>query len=71
MALRAAPGWMRMAVRKWPADVGTAWLCETVRKIDAGALTFGCPRLRREREYQSLSYLLGSAGCLRVPGFLT
>ena len=30
MALRADPGWMRMAVRMWPADVGSAWLCETV-----------------------------------------
>ena len=44
-----------MAVRMWPADVGVTWLCETVREIDAGALIFGCPRLRREREYQCLS----------------
>jgi hypothetical protein len=34
---------MRMVVRMPPADVGSAWLCETVLKIDAGALTFGCP----------------------------
>jgi hypothetical protein len=32
-----------MVVRMLPADVGSAWLCETVTKIDAGALTFGCP----------------------------
>ena len=32
---------MRMAVRMWPADVGWTWLCETVQKIDAGALTLG------------------------------
>ena len=30
MALRAASGGMRMAVRTLPADVGSAWLCETV-----------------------------------------
>ncbi len=29
-ALRAASGWMRMVVRVLPADVGSAWLCETV-----------------------------------------
>jgi len=40
-----------MAVRMWPADVGSAWFRETVHQIDAGALAFGCPRLRREREY--------------------
>ncbi len=34
---------MRMAVRMLPADVGVAWLRETVPKIDAGALTSGCP----------------------------
>ena len=41
-----------MAVRMLPADVGLAWFCETVNKIDAGALAFGCPRLRCERVYQ-------------------
>lgn len=31
-----------MAVRVLSADVGWAWLCETVLKIDAGVLVFGC-----------------------------
>jgi hypothetical protein len=32
-----------MVVRMLPAGVGSAWLCETVGKADAGAVTFGCP----------------------------
>ena len=35
--------WMRMVARVSPADVGLAWFWEAVPKIDAGALTFGCP----------------------------
>ena len=30
-----------MAVRTWPADVGSAWFCETVYQIDAGVLANG------------------------------
>ena len=55
-----------MAVRMWPADVGRTWFCETVHKIDAGSLAFGCSRLRREREYQSLCSFQGSAGGMRA-----
>jgi hypothetical protein len=55
-----------MAVRMWPADVGRTWFCETVHKIDAGALAVGCSRLRREREYQSLCFFQGSAGGMRA-----
>jgi hypothetical protein len=55
-----------MAACALPADVGSPWLRETVLKIDAGALTFGCPRLRREREYQCLRPVWGSAGGVRV-----
>ena len=66
VALRAVSGWMRMAVRMWPADVGRTWFCETVHKIDAGSLAFGCSRLRREREYQSLCSFQGSAGGMRA-----
>jgi hypothetical protein len=38
----AVPGGMRMAVCMLSADVGSAWLCETVLKIDAGVPPFGC-----------------------------
>jgi hypothetical protein len=58
-----------MPVRMRPADVGVTWFCETVRKIDAGALIFGCLRLRRERVYQCLA-VRGSAGGMRVSLFL-
>ena len=68
------PG-MRMAVRMWPADVGSAWLCETVQKIDAGALTFGCPPVA-PRTRVSVSQLTSGAPraacvpfyCSRKPG---
>ena len=51
-----------MVVRVSPADVGSAWLCETVVSIDAEALTSGYPRLRRERGYQSLRSFQGLRG---------
>src|SRR5579863_5501757 len=58
---------MRMVVCMRPADVGRAWICETVHKIDAGALAFGCSRLRREREYQPLSHFrVPRAACAPV-----
>ena len=53
------PG-MRMAARMWLADVGSAWLCETVQKIDAGALTFGCPPVA-SRTRVSVSQLTSGA----------
>src|SRR6266511_4541733 len=56
---------MRMGVRTWPADVGCPWLRETVQQIDAGVPSLGCPRLRREREYQCLRSLRDSAGGVR------
>ena len=60
------PG-MRMAARMWPADVGSAWLCETVQKIDAGALTFGCPPVAsRTRVSVSQFTFRGSAGGMRA-----
>src|SRR5512135_2856896 len=60
------PG-MRMAARMWPADVGSAWLCETVQKIDAGALTFGCPPVAsRTRVSVSQLTFRGSAGGMRA-----
>src|SRR5262249_25738476 len=66
----AAPlPWMRMAVRMWPADVGSAWLCETVQKIDAGALAFGCPPVA-SRTRVSVSQLTSGApraACAPLP----
>jgi len=65
-----------MAVRMLPADVGSAWLCETVQKIDAGALTLGCPPVA-SRTRVSVSQLTSGApraACvplsLREPGRL-
>ena len=52
-----------MAVRMVPADVGTAWLCETVSKIDAGALTFGCPPVALRTR---VSVSLITSGALRA-----
>src|SRR5579863_6170843 len=61
---------MRMGMRMRPADVGRAWFCETVHKIDAGALAFGCSRLRYEREYQPLClFRAPRAAC--APGTVT
>ena len=56
-----------MAVRMWPADVGTAWLCETVLKNDAGALTFGCPPVAVANASISVFvHVWGSAGGMRT-----
>jgi hypothetical protein len=54
--------WMRMAVRMWPADVGSAWLFETVRKIDAGALTFGCPPVAPRARVSVSLFMQGLCG---------
>jgi uncharacterized protein YdhG (YjbR/CyaY superfamily) len=73
MALRAAPGSMRMAVRMWPADVGTAWLCEIVLKNDAGALTFGCPPVASRTRVSVSLFTSGAprAACARPVPDLT
>jgi hypothetical protein len=55
-----------MVARMSPADVGSAWLCETVLKIDVGALTFGCPPVA-SRTRVSVSWIIrGSADGVRV-----
>ena len=60
---------MRMAVRMWPADVGWTWLCETVQKIDAGALTFGCPPVASRTRVSVSSITSGAprAACASIP----
>ena len=58
-----------MAMRVLPADVGTAWLCETVVKIDAGALTFGCPPVASRTRVSVSSITSGAprAACASFP----
>jgi hypothetical protein len=60
-----------MAVRMSPADVGAAWLCETVLKNDAGALTLRVsPGCVANASISVFAAFWGSAGGMRVR-FLT
>ena len=57
-----------MVVRVLPADVGLAWLgsARPYLRLTLEPSPSGVPRLRREREYQSLRLFRGSAGGMRV-----
>src|SRR6266700_4385887 len=63
----ALPG-TRMAARVWPADVGVAWLCETVDKIDAGVLIFGRPPVAPRTRVSISSFISGSASAATTDG---
>jgi hypothetical protein len=51
----------------WPADVGIAWLRETVEKTDAGVLTLRVsPGCVTNASISVLDHFRDSAGCMHV-----